>query len=225
MKKSLLLFCMVLTGSGFLQADDARVQLRQQVSAGAALPLTTIIDRVQRSYGGRVLDIELEDDDDAPVHYEIKLLRPDGERLKLRIDPATGEALGRRDGVARPLNATIPASTLALPDRLREAARVGTVIAVQPMVDGPPGWSIRVRRSDGHEVDYRWFNEPRSTRPSSGILPLEDVLARVAVREPGRLLAVDLRLARGEAPLYHIDWLRADGRPVLLRVDARTGRW
>ncbi|MBT5413545.1 MAG: PepSY domain-containing protein, partial [Rhodospirillaceae bacterium] len=42
---------------------------------------------------GEVLEVELEDDDEAFV-YEIKLLAPDGRIMERRFDAHTGEPLG-----------------------------------------------------------------------------------------------------------------------------------
>ena len=68
---------------------------RAAVQAGEVLPLPELLARVQRSQPGRVLDVELEREDGRWL-YELKLLRADGQRLKLLVDARSGEVLGSR---------------------------------------------------------------------------------------------------------------------------------
>jgi hypothetical protein len=71
-------------------------QARAAVRAGQVLPLTTLLERLQRAHPGKVLEIELEHDDGRWV-YEVKLLQPDGQLLKIDIDAGTGQVLpGKR---------------------------------------------------------------------------------------------------------------------------------
>ena len=71
---------------------------RTAVQAGEALPLNAVLERLQRTHPGRVLEVELERDDGRWV-YEIKLLQPDGGLLKLELDARTAQVLEvkRRD--------------------------------------------------------------------------------------------------------------------------------
>lgn len=71
---------------------------REAVVAGQILPLRTVLERLEREHSGRVLEIELESEDRRWI-YEVKLLQPGGQLLKLEVDAGTGEVLGRR---ARP---------------------------------------------------------------------------------------------------------------------------
>ncbi|HLU77702.1 MAG TPA: PepSY domain-containing protein [Burkholderiales bacterium] len=76
------------------QADDARDhdRAREALEAGEVMPLPRILDRVERDYPGRVLEVELERDDGRWL-YEIKLLQPDGRVLKLDVDAADARVL------------------------------------------------------------------------------------------------------------------------------------
>jgi len=69
---------------------------RAAVQAGQVLPLPTLLQRLQRSHPGQVLEVELEHDDGRWV-YEIKLLQPGGRLLKLELDAATGAVLKARE--------------------------------------------------------------------------------------------------------------------------------
>ncbi len=72
---------------------------RAALQAGEVLPLIQILQKVQRSHPGDVLEVELERDDGRWI-YELKLLQSDGVRLKLEVDAKTGEVLRSRQ---RPL--------------------------------------------------------------------------------------------------------------------------
>ncbi|WP_223851347.1 MULTISPECIES: PepSY domain-containing protein [Cupriavidus] len=65
-------------------ADRARAALR----AGEIVPLARVLDAVNRTYNGDVLDVEL-DHDDGQWIYEVKLLLPDGGVSKLKYDART----------------------------------------------------------------------------------------------------------------------------------------
>lgn len=71
-------------------ADHDRA--RQAVEAGEVLPLRTVLERVEREYPGQIMEVELERKD-ARWIYEIKLLRPGGALLKLKVDARTGTLL------------------------------------------------------------------------------------------------------------------------------------
>ena len=72
---------------------------RAAVQAGQVLPLPTLLERLQRTHPGQVLELELERDDGRWI-YEIKLLQANGQLLKLDVDAATAQVLQvkRTDG-------------------------------------------------------------------------------------------------------------------------------
>lgn len=75
--------------------DDDHERARAALRAGEVLPLATLLERLQRSHPGRVLEVELERDDGRWV-YEVKLLRADGQLLKLALDARNGDVLSQR---------------------------------------------------------------------------------------------------------------------------------
>ena len=77
---------------------DDHDRARAAVLAGEVLPLQTLLERLRRSRPGQVLELELEREDGRWV-YEIRLLQPDGQLVKLDVDAATAEVLNakRRD--------------------------------------------------------------------------------------------------------------------------------
>lgn len=66
------------------------------VQAGQVMPLPQVLDRLARTHPGQVLEVELEDKRSAWV-YEIRLLQPDGRRVKLEVDARSGEVLRFRE--------------------------------------------------------------------------------------------------------------------------------
>lgn len=82
---------------------DDHERARAAVQAGEVLPLPALLERLQRTHPGQVLELELERDDGRWV-YEVKLLQADGQLLKLELDARTAQVLAvkrrprQRDG-------------------------------------------------------------------------------------------------------------------------------
>ncbi len=71
-------------------ADHERA--RAALQAGEILPLQKVLDRVQVSHPGDVLEVELEREGGRWV-YELKLLQRSGALLRLDVDARTAEVL------------------------------------------------------------------------------------------------------------------------------------
>lgn len=88
-------------------ADERRdhERARQAVDAGEVLPLRAVLDQVERSHPGQVIDVEL-DRERGPGSereswvYKLKILRAGGALLKLRVNARNGEVLGDREKAA-----------------------------------------------------------------------------------------------------------------------------
>ena len=95
---ALLLSGLALSASRAGDHDD-HDRARAAVQAGQVLPLATLLQRLERSHPGQVLELELERDDGRWI-YEIKLLQADGQLLKLELDAGTAQVLKvkRKDG-------------------------------------------------------------------------------------------------------------------------------
>ncbi len=65
---------------------------RQALESGQILPLREVLDRLERSHPGKVLEVELEHDEGLWI-YEIKLLQADGSLLKIKLNAKTAEVL------------------------------------------------------------------------------------------------------------------------------------
>ena len=71
---------------------DDHDRARAAVQAGEVLPLPALLERLQRTHPGGVLELELEREHGRWI-YEVKLLQPDGQLLKLEVDAATAQVL------------------------------------------------------------------------------------------------------------------------------------
>lgn len=60
--------------------------------SGRILPLDALLQAVARQLPGRVVGVELEEDDGRMV-YELKWLLPDGRRLEIELDASDGRWL------------------------------------------------------------------------------------------------------------------------------------
>ena len=107
LRRASLLAALVCAGTaGMLpaRADEAdHERARQALEAGEIMPLRVILERVERDYPGRVMEVELEREDGRWL-YEIRLVQRGGRMLKLEVDGADAKVLsvkGRGSGEAR----------------------------------------------------------------------------------------------------------------------------
>jgi uncharacterized membrane protein YkoI len=68
---------------------------RAALQAGEVLPLQKVLEALQRSHPGDVLEVELEREGGRWI-YEVKLLQKGGRLLKLAVDARTAEVLRSR---------------------------------------------------------------------------------------------------------------------------------
>lgn len=77
-------------------SDKDHERARQAVQAGQVMPLPALLDKLALTHPGQVLEVELERERKDGVEvwvYEIKLLQPDGQLIKLELDAKTAEVL------------------------------------------------------------------------------------------------------------------------------------
>ena len=91
-----ILVAMLGTGVSYAADNADHERARQAVEAGDVLPLRTILDRVERDYPGKVMEVELDREKGEWV-YEIKLLRKGGALMKLKIQARDGTILGFKE--------------------------------------------------------------------------------------------------------------------------------
>ena len=85
--------------AGICRADGDHDRARKALEAGEILPLSSILQRLERDYPGQVLDVELEREYDGRRQrwiYKVKLLRSGGVLIKLAVDGHDGTLISRR---------------------------------------------------------------------------------------------------------------------------------
>ncbi|MDP3171832.1 MAG: PepSY domain-containing protein [Polaromonas sp.] len=90
----------LLVGSLGLQpawsgSKDDHNLARQALQAGQVLPLGKVLERLEREHPGQVMEVELEQKEGRWI-YEVKLLQPQGQLVKLKLDARTAELLPAR---------------------------------------------------------------------------------------------------------------------------------
>lgn len=78
-----------------VRADDDHERAREAVARGEVLPLGTVLQRLENSHPGQVLEVDLEREDGRWI-YEIRLLQPGGRLVKLEVDARSAEVLRQR---------------------------------------------------------------------------------------------------------------------------------
>ena len=66
---------------------------RAALEAGQIRPLAEILREVERRYLGRVIETEIDQEDDGQWVYEFRILPPTGRVFELEIDATTGDVL------------------------------------------------------------------------------------------------------------------------------------
>lgn len=67
--------------------ERQQAEVREAVRAGRFVPLEQVLADAMRRYPGKLVEVELEDDDE----YEIEILGADGVVMELEYDAVTGK--------------------------------------------------------------------------------------------------------------------------------------
>jgi uncharacterized membrane protein YkoI len=84
--------------------DDDHDRLRDALARDELVSFRSIFDWIEQRYDGRIVEVELEDDDDALI-YEVDLLTPRGEKVEFEFDARSGALMsikGRAVPAAKP---------------------------------------------------------------------------------------------------------------------------
>ncbi len=79
-----------------VQADDDYIEARRLFESGEILPLEAILEKVRQVFPGRVLEVELENED-RKVVYEMEILGDDGVIREVYVDAKSGEILSAKE--------------------------------------------------------------------------------------------------------------------------------
>jgi len=100
MKKNLLLLSVILlltiTVFSYADKDKDYIRAKEWLDAGDILPLESILQKAREKYQGKILEIELEQEDNQLV-YEIELLTLNGNVIELLFDAKTGKLLSTKE--------------------------------------------------------------------------------------------------------------------------------
>jgi uncharacterized membrane protein YkoI len=88
----LLAAFMILSPLHVAIADDDYIEARRLLDSGEILPLEVILKNVRQVFPGKVLEVELEKENQKIV-YEIEILGSDGVINEVYIDAKTGKQL------------------------------------------------------------------------------------------------------------------------------------
>ncbi|HKK15344.1 MAG TPA: PepSY domain-containing protein [Gammaproteobacteria bacterium] len=77
-----------MTVASDVRADEA-MQLKE---SGQILPLRDVIEQVNRDYPGRIIEVELEEEDGLYI-YEMEIVNEEGVVTELDIDASDGKVL------------------------------------------------------------------------------------------------------------------------------------
>jgi uncharacterized membrane protein YkoI len=90
------LLCLALAAGSVLASEKPdHERARAAVEAGEVMPLPALLEKLQRSHPGRVLELELEQEDGTWI-YEVRLLQADGQLLKIKLDARTALVLSAK---------------------------------------------------------------------------------------------------------------------------------
>ena len=90
-----LLTCSLMATSVLASSTDQE-RATQAVQAGEILSLRVILERLEQTQPGQVLDVEFEQKMGVWI-YELKILRAGGRLQKLKIDAKTGEIISNKE--------------------------------------------------------------------------------------------------------------------------------
>ena len=85
----LLIGLIVLNPMSPALADDDYIEARQLHESGKILPLELILKQARQAYPGKVLEVELENED-GRIIYEVEILSESGIVMEVYIDAKTG---------------------------------------------------------------------------------------------------------------------------------------
>ncbi len=129
--------------------------------------------------------------------------------LLLALSPGTGHAFfaDRPGQLAQQADFVNPFVTPRAPQPPRESPREG-------------GWQRDERGWQTRDPGWGGRDAARDAVQRGDILPLEQVVASVQARHPGRVLDARLDTAR---PVYHLRLLATGGQVLRIAADARNG--
>lgn len=220
--------CLMLALSCLAAQAGEQDVVRRDVEAGRLKPLADILQSVQASHPGRLLDVQLVPGPAGQRWYVLRLMQKDGSRTEVQVDAVTGQevaAPGRR-----------PAGVLSMTELLRraDALRGATVLEIEleSAPDQRAVYEVRVLQAGGQRQVLRLdaysgatLDLPVPDRNTVGrLMPLASLLEPLEARYAARATELELRREPSGRLYYDMALLTAQGRRLTLLVDAATGQ-
>lgn len=202
--------------------------VRAGVATGQYKPLASILSEVAAAHAGRVVNVESKRGPLGDLRYEIKLVDGKGNKLKLLVDAATGQAI--EQGSADRSQALTLAALADYLQQLKIPAHQH-ISDVEFEHDNQGRGVYLIKFNQSYQPGGRWVMsadtgqllETRHASPGSGrIARVEDLLRAMAPRFSGLVLEVELKHDKHQRPYYEIELLQANGSTLELKVDAVT---
>ena len=92
---AIFIFFFAIPLSAALASSSDHDRARTAVEQGQILPLGTILSLVEQEIPGQVIEVELERETSRWI-YEIKILRKDGQRQKIKVDASSGVVINKK---------------------------------------------------------------------------------------------------------------------------------
>jgi len=88
-----VVLALLVSGQAYIvQADDDYIEAKRLRESGEIMPLEEILKNVRRTYPGRILEVELENEK-GRVIYELEILGDDSIVREIYIDAKSGKLL------------------------------------------------------------------------------------------------------------------------------------
>lgn len=77
-------------GASAVRGDDVdHEDLRRAVERNELVSLRSLFDWIEARYEGRIIEVEIDDDDDMLI-YEVEMLTPKGNKIEFEFDARSG---------------------------------------------------------------------------------------------------------------------------------------
>lgn len=89
----MMFLAFLVFGTCAVRADDVdHEDLRRALERNELVSLRTLFDWIEARYEGRIIEVEIDDDDDMLI-YEVEMLTPQGNKIEFEFDARSGDLM------------------------------------------------------------------------------------------------------------------------------------